>query len=138
MDTRVRRRIWCGMKASPGKAGDRRAVPSPAATAVLGSGNLTSVSCLSAHRCIAVGTHLTSGPAERGYTRAEAWNGKTWTVLPTPNPRASSDSNLFGVSCSSPRACVAVGGYDTGQFAPQLPLAESWNGTTWTIIRTRV
>jgi hypothetical protein len=37
---------------------------------------------------------------------------------------------LLGVSCPSPRACVAV-----GLSVPEV-LAESWNGTVWKIMAT--
>ena len=52
----------------------------------------------------------------------------TWTVTPSPNvPAVGND--LVGVSCPSPRSCVAVG-YEGD---PTQPLIESWNGTTWSI-----
>jgi len=42
---------------------------------------------------------------------------------------------LYGVSCTSPRACTAVGNSDT---APPVTtsLAERWNGSRWAIQRT--
>jgi len=36
------------------------------------------------------------------------------------------------VSCSSPRACTAVG-YAADNAGSRVPLAENWNGSTWTI-----
>ena len=116
------------------QAADRRAVPVRAATAATGSGVLISVSCISARSCMAVGSYDTSGPAEQGYTLAEAWNGKTWTVIPTPNPRSSLGNNLYGVSCSSANACMAVGVHNIPHGG--VPLAEAWNGKTWTVKAT--
>lgn len=78
---------------------------------------------------MAVGSYDTSGPAEQGYTLAEAWNGKTWTVKATPEP--DNDSALNSISCRSARACVATG------FAIQNNgnnwFSEVWNGRIWTV-----
>jgi len=89
--------------------------------------SLAGVSCTSAKSCIAVGSY-TSGFDIR--TLAEGWNGSAWKVLTTPNPAGATDSELAAVSCSSARACIAVGqyGYKT--------LSEAWNGTTWRILST--
>ena len=57
-------------------------------------------------------------------------NGR-WAVEATPNPAA--ESLLNGVSCSSPRACTAVGTYVTGSLANKnWTLAVRWNGRRWT------
>ena len=113
------------------QAADRPAAPVRAATAATGSGVLIGVSCTSGRSCMAVGTRLTSGPAESPYTLAEAWNGKAWRVIPTANPRSSLGNNLYGVSCSSARACMAVGAHNIPHGS--VPLAEAWNGKTWTV-----
>src|SRR5207247_7771343 len=44
-------------------------------------------------------------------TLAERWNGRTWAVQSTPNPRGAQSSSLSGVSCPSSTLCVAVGSY---------------------------
>lgn len=54
---------------------------------------------------------------------AESWNGSRWTQESVP---AARDGDLWGVACSSPTACVAVGTQASGT------LADVWNGTTWT------
>jgi hypothetical protein len=54
-----------------------------------------------------------------------------WHVQPTPNPRSATGNFLAAVSCSSPRACTAVGGHGTGQG--DVPLAERWNGKRWAL-----
>jgi hypothetical protein len=63
---------------------------------------------------------------------AEAWNGTRWRVQAVPAPTGSTSSALFGVSCTSPSACTAVGNYRTAA-GRTLALAERWNGTTWRI-----
>jgi hypothetical protein len=63
----------------------------------------------------------------------EAWNGKTWAIKGTPNPKVGvNGARLSGVACSSPSACLAVGGYDR-PASQGLTLAEAWNGKTWTV-----
>jgi hypothetical protein len=54
-------------------------------------------------------------------------------IQSTPNPAGAADSLLRGVSCTSARACVAVGTEVTPAGAI-LPLAERWNGRSWTLI----
>jgi hypothetical protein len=61
-------------------------------------------------------------------TLAERWNGTNWSIQETPNP--TTNSKLDGVSCTSAKACTAVG-EDSGRG-----LAESWNGTTWSVQST--
>jgi hypothetical protein len=43
---------------------------------------------------------------------------------------------LSGVSCTSAVVCTAVGSYRNGT-GDTLPLAESWNGVTWTVQQVR-
>jgi hypothetical protein len=43
-------------------------------------------------------------------------------------------AELAAVSCSSASACTAVGSYDTSTAS--VPLAERWNGTSWSIQAT--
>jgi hypothetical protein len=60
---------------------------------------------------------------------AEAWNGTSWSIQKTPNPKGATYSQLSGVSCTAARACTAVG-YSSGVGGA---LAEAWNGTSWSI-----
>lgn len=89
---------------------------------------LSGVSCAAPKACIAVGGEENRKGME--VTLAEAWNGTTWKVIPTPNPAGAQFSSLAAVSCTAPTACTAVGEADTSQFAGAT-LAEAWNGTTW-------
>ncbi len=54
----------------------------------------------------------------------------SWSIQPTPNPVGSTNSVLYGVSCTSARTCIAVGGASSGA------LAERWNGIRWSILPT--
>lgn len=53
----------------------------------------------------------------------------SWTEQPAPHPTAYAD--LLSVSCSSSRACMAVGRSLGGP-----PLAERWNGVRWSMQNT--
>ncbi len=66
---------------------------------------------------------------------AEPAAAKAWAIQPTPNPADATYSVLSGVSCASPRLCIAVG-YFTNSAGAGLTLAESWKGKTWVIQRT--
>jgi hypothetical protein len=64
----------------------------------------------------------------------EQWDGTSWTVKASPNPTGSNDTQLAGVSCSSPTNCFAVGHSGSLSASTAKPLVERWNGTTWSIV----
>ena len=104
-------------------------LPNPQAT------NLFAVSCASATACTAVGDYLSS--ANNTYVSlVERWDGTSWFVQPTPNPAGSVGDSLSGVSCTSATACIAVGYYRDSATNNAVPLAERWDGTSWTIQTT--
>jgi hypothetical protein len=94
-----------------------------------------SLSCASAGFCIAVGGYdLSSGG---GKSFAERWDGSSWSLEATLSVAGASDTQLMGVSCTSPRACFAVGEYNPSGSQPrQRTLVERWNGTRWSAERT--
>ena len=97
------------------------------------TGQLFWVSCPAAHSCMAVGNYVkASGVAA---SLAERWDGTSWRILHTPNPPGAAISSLFGVACTTPSACTAVGISVTAAGASQA-LAERWNGTRWAIQAT--
>jgi hypothetical protein len=76
---------------------------------------------------------------------AEQWNGKSWSIKPTPTPSNESNAGrlpyawgLRGVSCSAPSACTAVGFYPIAGATAFSTLAERWDGTSWTLETTAV
>ena len=98
--------------------------------------SLSGVSCSSPIACTAVGTYVNS--SNEAATFAERWNGKTWAVQSTPNPkgvRTRYEISLSGVSCPSATACIAVGYYANSAIG-RVTLAERWNGKTWAIQST--
>lgn len=92
--------------------------------------DLSAVSCTSAETCTAVGTY--TGVAGNIPTQAERWNGSNWTIQPTPRFKGSFDTELNDISCTSPRACSAVGSYLTPAFN-RFALAERLDGAHWTV-----
>jgi hypothetical protein len=91
---------------------------------------LAGVSCPTAAACAAVGSYFGSSGAE--LPLAEEWNGTRWSIKPAPLPPGASAGVLNGVSCTSPRACMAVGWYKNSAGG-QDTLAETWNGTAWSL-----
>ena len=90
---------------------------------------LDGVSCASASACMAVGEYENSSNGL--VTLAESWNGGEWLTVPTPDPAGAKESHLYGVSCHSAEACIAVGGYVQGEGGLEKSLAERWNGAEW-------
>jgi hypothetical protein len=86
-----------------------------------GNSELDTVSCPSATVCIAVGFKTPVGGG-MGRALAEAWDGTSWKMLPTPV-----GTGLESVWCISATACTAVG--TNGVYA----LAERWDGSSWTV-----
>jgi len=100
------------------------------------SNQFSSVSCVSASFCMAVGSY--AGASNQSGLVSE-WNGTAWTLLtaPTPsadpdNPNSTVDNVLDSVSCTSTTFCAAVG----DQSGDGEPLAEEWNGSSWSIVAT--
>jgi hypothetical protein len=103
-------------------------VPSP--NPVTGGDAFRGVSCASKDACMAVGFSGSSNGVHT--TLAESWNGRRWSVLPSPNPVTG--NNFFnGVSCVSAAACTAIGvsGNSTGVTST---LIQSWDGRRWSVV----
>jgi len=105
-------------------------LPSPNAGGPVPNGSLAGVSCPSAHDCLAVGNFGSAGAIK---TLIESWDGKSWSVLPSPNEGLSSADYLWGVSCAGPSACTAVGDWEVKGGAAGT-LVESWDGSAWSLV----
>jgi hypothetical protein len=101
---------------------------------------LQGISCTSTNQCIAVGNYTDSTGYEKALT--ENWNGATWTegnaVAFIPSPQSDANSELDAISCASPSSCVAVGNYEDEPEDTWPALAESWNGSKWTVDPTPI
>lgn len=96
---------------------------------VSGIWTLSGVSCPDANNCEAVGGGSDGGPTG---TFVERLHDSVWSIASSPN---ASLPNLVGqrltsVSCPDASDCMAVG-YVMADST--IPLAEWWNGSTWSI-----
>jgi hypothetical protein len=98
-----------------------------------GNGSLLADSCARPGACVAVGFTADS----RGIGRALALRsaGNRWAVEPTPPIAGAPSAVLTGVSCPGTSDCTAVGYYVSGVSTTitefRTPLAEHWNGRSW-------
>jgi hypothetical protein len=79
--------------------------------------------------CAAVGTYVNTAGVTQ--TLIEAWNGSSWTVVPSANAGSGSNS-LQSVSCASSTSCMAVGSATTASGQAQ-SLVEMWDGSSWSV-----
>ena len=113
-------------------------IPVPAGSAGVYPG---AASCTSADSCTVVGGYDNAAADDNTEPLAEYWNGSTWAIQATPEPKITGTGYavLGAVSCVSAASCMAVGSYQSNQGpneGDQL-LAEHWNGSTWTIEKAR-
>ncbi len=90
------------------------------------SNELYSIAAISSHDAWAVGA--ANAINEQGNPLTEHWNGKRWSVVPSPKPNASF-SYLQGVSAVNKDNVWAVG--TTGDIQTVI---EHWNGKRWSIV----
>ncbi len=117
---------WNGVKWTAAKA------PYPAKAA---GGVLFGVSCPAATACTAVGGYYPS--TGQGGALAEKWNGKTWSVVLPPTPKFTTGvplTDLWSVSCTSLKFCIATGSYGGGGYELGTAFSELWNGAKWKIV----
>jgi hypothetical protein len=93
---------------------------------------LTAVSCSSPTACVAVGEARSGGELQ---AIADEWDGTAWSPMSVPQPPGDAVAELTGVSCQATDTCVAVGISAPSQIDfNQATLAETFNGTTWSIV----
>jgi len=107
--------------------GEWRIQPSPVAGPPFVVNFLNAVSCISPTHCVAAG--FAAGPAGmESRTLIETLSRGSWRI--TPSPDTSSPMNeLYGVQCTTPTSCIAVG--DDGSISAQRALVETLSGGTW-------
>ena len=64
-------------------------------------------------------------------TLTEHFNGKKWSVVPSPNP-AKFGNQLYGVAASGPSDVWAVG--QRNDATSDTPLVEHWDGHSWSVV----
>jgi len=86
----------------------------------------TSVSCVSASWCVAIGL------SPQGLLFEETFDGSSWSVVSMPS---LPQNEPYSVSCTSVTMCVAVGQW-APSGSPWEPLIEMWNGSAWSVSST--
>ena len=97
----------------------------------------SAVSCPSLDFCVAVGSALVG---LRYQSLIESWNGKNWSLSPPLTLESRADSaELDGVSCASPRQCVAVGDVYrfSGGHQVRRTLIAVYSGSDWQVVASR-
>ncbi len=84
----------------------------------------------------AVGTSFSggAGATAAGLTLIEHWNGKAWSIVPSPNPAkgVTGDTDVLeAISGTGPDDIWAAGWDDNEETGTIALLFEHWNGTAW-------
>ncbi|TMB91861.1 MAG: hypothetical protein E6J45_04350 [Chloroflexi bacterium] len=113
-----------------GTAWSIQAAPKPSGAK---AATLYDVACPSTSLCLAVGNYVNSSSVT--VTLVERWNGSKWSIQPSPNPSGATATMLTDVACPSTTSCTSVGNA-VNSASVLVPLAERWNGTSWTVQAT--
>lgn len=91
---------------------------------------MTAVSCTSPTNCLAVGYNFLGSSAGK---QAAAWlfNGSSWDEVTASSPMRW--NSLNAIKCLSASDCEAVGWQSQHAGYGYHPLAEVWNGSTWSV-----
>lgn len=80
------------------------------------------------------------GAGGRETFAVEAVPSEKWVVLVyegnPPNPSPLYGDGLKSVACQSATACTAAGFTNINGSSLEAPLAETWNGTIWSVVTT--
>jgi hypothetical protein len=94
---------------------------------------LMGVAVAGSHNVWAVGEYSQHGTVYR--TLVEHWNGRSWTIVHSPNVGPSHNA-LAAVTVGGGRNVWAVGHYERGTNDTYHTLAEHWNGSSWAVVAT--
>ena len=101
---------------------------------------LFAVSCSDATSCVAVGETARSSTGAQEML-VLSYDGSSWSYVQTPTPPKHDQSWLRGLSCVSPRSCIAVGSIAvmddsaSNGYVDRTLVAE-YGGTSWRIARS--
>jgi hypothetical protein len=98
--------------------------------------DFSSVSCASQSSCEAVGSYDNDQGLLTGTAFADHWDGSVWSLRTTPATPDAAFSGLAGVDCANPSSCAAVGYFDRGLGTRAFPVADLWNGGSWSNVPT--
>lgn len=114
-------------------------VPNPGASASV-QAQLSGVAAVSANNVWAVG-NIERDPRSGIKTLIEHWDGKQWSIIPSPNV-GMGDNVLYGLTALSTENIWAVGHFDPSFDANHVPkhwppsqaIIEHWNGSQWSLV----
>jgi len=90
---------------------------------------------VSAHDIWTVGSYMTvTGDVGTNHTLTEHWNGRTWSIVPSPNSGPNDNDSLFAVAEVSANDVWAVGALFSNSSSAGQSLIEHWDGVQWSII----
>lgn len=122
-----------GIIATPPRVGASVRARPTAGWKILGTPNLrlrdsglVAESCPTASFCMAIGVsgdQVTAG-------LVVTWNGRAWTVLPSPSASEGGSVVLDDVVCPSVDDCMVVGDFSSSSGSLE-PLVWIWGGTSW-------
>src|SRR2546421_8709731 len=92
-------------------AGAWNVFPAPSTSATV-SQALQSVACATASECWAVGSYYFDPNFNQ--TLIMRWDGRSWSIVSSPNTSPAQSNALHSVACASPTQCWAVGAYVSG------------------------
>jgi Dockerin type I domain len=91
---------------------------------------LVNVVCLSTSDCWAVGARRNDAGFYQ--TLSQHWDGRSWTIVESPNQNATGSNFIEDVSCVFANDCWAVGNYYNG--TAYQTLIERWDGHSWSVV----
>lgn len=102
--------------------------------------HLTGLAVLSPTNAWAVGDYYNAPSAFDDRTLIEHWDGRKWSVVPSPdaNPETYLADRFFSVTALSATDLWAVGWSDNAPTGLAKPLIEHWNGTEWAIVKSPI
>jgi hypothetical protein len=105
----------------------------PSANVGTGENDLVAVAAISSTDAWAVGTFF-DYRALAWHTLIEHWNGRKWTLTPSPNPSTRYNA-LEGVAAAGPNDVWAVGIEQiSGPAIANRTLIQHWDGTAWSVV----
>jgi hypothetical protein len=106
-------------------------ITTSANTSTTPNNRLFDVACMSGSDCWAAGISYSGSDYQ---TLIERWDGTSWSIVPSPDPSATRDNVLFGVTCVSSAECWAVGFTFIPNGAVPRTLVVHWDGTAWAVV----
>jgi hypothetical protein len=91
---------------------------------------LSGIACTAPSNCWAVGGF--AGNSGGFLNQALRWNGKSWSLVRTPNPAGNTAHNqLMAIACASSKDCWAVGNQSPAMSTSASDEMLHWNGRKW-------